>query len=355
MNKHIVFTGGGTGGHVYPALAIIDILKISGYKISWIGSKSGIEYKIVKNKGIDFYSIPSGKLRRYFSFLNFIDLFKISLGLIKAFFLLLKIKPDLLFSKGGYVTVPPIIASKILKIPSVTHESDFDPGLATKINSKFVTKVLVPYKETKDLMSKQVQKKTIITGNPVRRDFFNPSRDTGLEIMNFNRDKPIILVLGGSLGAQEINSLIQDNIEDLKKDYSIYHQMGNQNFQKRDEEDYKTVAFIDDNMADLIAASDAVISRAGAGAIWEFITVGTPSILIPLTVGSRGDQIRNANYFTDKGSSYLLKDNDVNVINLKRLLVKVIDKNNRKKMLKSCRELSENDCAMDIFDIIRGM
>lgn len=353
MEKHIVFTGGGTGGHVYPALAIIDILQLSGYKVSWIGSKKGIEKKIIDSKNIDFYHVPSGKLRRYFSILNFIDVFKVFFGFIKSIYILKKIKPDLLFSKGGYVTVPPVVAAKLLKIHSMTHESDFDPGLATKINSRFVDNILVPYKETRDLFSEEKQLKTIVTGNPVRRDFFNPDKNKGLEIMSFKNRNPIILALGGSLGAKEINDLLINNRDQLTPNYNVYHQMGENNFEFIDEDGYKTVPFIHSNMADLIEAADIVISRSGAGAIWEFITVGTPSILIPLTVGTRGDQVRNAKYFNDKGAAYILMGEDVNISNLLSLLKDYSKKGVKDEMIQNAKALGQDDCAMDIFDLIR--
>lgn len=355
MKKHIVFTGGGTGGHVYPALAVIEKLNKYGYKISWIGSRKGIEYKIISNKGIDFYSIPCGKLRRYFSLRNFVDLFKIFFGFIKSLILLKKLKADLIFSKGGYVTVPPIVAAKFLKIRSVTHESDFDPGLATRLNSKFVENIYVPYKETKEMFSQPIKDKVKVTGNPVRNDFFKPDKEKGLKVMGFKDKKPVILVLGGSLGAKEINDLMLSCKDELTKKYSVYHQMGEKNFTEINEDHYITKPFIHENMADIIKAADIVISRSGAGAIWEFITVGTPSILIPLTAGSRGDQLRNANYFKEKGVAFVLHGKDVVKDNLLSILEEFFYDGNKYKMEEKAKELGRTDCAENICSLLRGM
>lgn len=352
MKKHIIFTGGGTGGHVYPAIALIDILKKDGYTISWIGSKSGIEYPIIKELNIDFYSIPCGKLRRYFSFRNFLDLFKISFGLLKSLLILAKLKPDAIFSKGGYVTVPPIVASKLLKIKSFTHESDFDPGLATRINSKFVDHIFIPYIESKEFFNKALHNKLTVTGNPVRGNFFNPSKDNGTKIMGFKNDKPTVLVLGGSLGAKEINDLILNNNDIISSNFNIYHQMGKKNYVEINKESYKTVPYIQ-NMADIISSATIVISRSGAGAIWEFITLGKPMILIPLTKGSRGDQLKNASYFEEKKAAYVLAGDDVNSKNLMALLENLSDKDVLDELTLNSTKLGKVNCAENICKIIK--
>lgn len=353
MNKHIVFTGGGTGGHVYPALSIIEILKDEGYKISWIGSKNGIEYQIISKENIDFYSIPCGKLRRYFSLRNFIDFFKIFFGFIKSIYLLKRLNPDCLFSKGGYVTVPPVIASKLLKVKSITHESDFDLGLATRINSRFVNKILLPYSETMDYLPSSAKIKAIVTGNPVRKAFYNSNPRVGKEIMGFKNNKPIILVIGGSLGAKQINDLMFESKDDIEAIFNVYHQMGNKNFVKVDEESYKTVPYIHDSISDIISASAIVVSRSGAGSLWEFSTIGKGMILIPLEVGSRGDQIKNANYFKDKGAAIVLTGKNVNKTFLVNSLKKVIDNNEIEILSNKSKEITEFNSALKISQIIK--
>lgn len=353
MKKHIVFTGGGTGGHVYPALSIIEILKDEGYKISWIGSKKGIEYQIISKENIDFYSIPCGKLRRYFSLRNFLDLFKIFLGFIRSLYLLKRLKPDCLFSKGGYVTVPPVIASKLLNIKSFTHESDFDPGLATRINSKFVNKVFLPYNETMDYLPTAVRSKAVVTGNPVRKAFYSSNPELGKEKMGFKNDKPIILVIGGSLGAKQINDLMFESKEDIEPMYNVYHQMGDKNFIEVNEESYKTVPYIHDNISDIISASSIVVSRSGAGSLWEFSTIGKGMILIPLGSGSRGDQIKNANYFEKKGAAIVLTGDNVNKTFLVNSLKKVIDNNEIESLSNRSKEIIESNSALKISQIIK--
>ncbi len=354
MKKKIFFTGGGTGGHVYPALAIIEELnKNSEYDISWIGSKKGMEYGIVTSQGIKFHSIPSGKLRRYFSVLNFIDLFKIVAGFIKSFYILLKHRPDIIFSKGGYVTVPPIVISKLLKIKSITHESDMSPGLATRINSKFVNKILIPYEETKKYFKTEFHEKLITTGNPIRKEFFKTDKKNGKNIMGFTDNKPIILVLGGSLGAKEVNDLILDAKDLLISDYNIYHQMGDHNFIKTDTDGYKTIPFIKEHIADIISAAEIVISRAGASAVWEFATVGVPSIFIPLTVGSRGDQMLNAKYSQNRGISLVLTGDDININCLNNSIKKL--KNSKNEMVKVMNEFKSYSSSQKITQVIEEL
>ena len=349
--KRVVFTGGGTGGHVYPAIALIERLKSEGYDISWIGSKSGIEYQIISKLGIKFHSVPSGKLRRYFSLLNFIDLFKISAGFIASFFILIRLKPDLIFSKGGYVTVPPLFIGHLLGIKTFTHESDYSPGLATRINSKFADKIFVPYPETKEFFTSPIKEKVVVTGNPVRSDFYSPDKEIGQKIMGFENSKPILLVLGGSLGAKEINDLILTSKSDLLEKYNIFHQMGDKNYIKSDSEGYVSIPFIKENMAHIIKAADLVISRAGAGFIWEFITVGKPALLIPLIVGSRGDQVLNAEYFSKLGMVKVLQGEDVK----KEKLLAELDHffNVSKADMEQAIESFTEDAAENICSIIK--
>lgn len=351
MNKRIFFTGGGTGGHVFPAIAIIKNLQKEGYDITWIGSKSGIEYKIIKNENIRFVSVPSGKLRRYFSVLNFIDLFKIAAGFLISFFVMLKERPDVLFSKGGYVTVPPVITASLLKIPTLTHESDMSPGLATRINSRFVNKVLLPYEETVKYFSESMKNKVVVTGNPVREDFYNTDRENGLKLMGFDKNKPVILVLGGSLGAKEINDLVGEAATVLLDRYNIYHQMGTGNFTQSKTEGYKTVPFISSGIADIIAAADIVISRSGAGAVWEMATVGSPSIYIPLKAGSRGDQALNAAYAEKANWAVILED-----VTIQGLMNEITNiENSYDTMVSGMKVLKDKRSSVIIADLIKEM
>lgn len=336
MKKTIAFTGGGTGGHVYPALAVLEKFNDNEYEFFWVGSKKGIEARIIGNLGMTFYSIPSGKLRRYFSLQNIIDVFKVGFGFLSSLALFIRKRPDVLFSKGGFVTVPPVIAARLLKIPVITHESDYDPGLATKINSRFADKILVPYEDTVKNFSASLRDRVIVTGNPVRKDFFTPDREKGLKTLGADGSKPVVLVLGGSLGAKKINDLIAESLSELVKEYYVVHQMGDKNYTPSDINNYHSVPFFHEDMAHIIAAADIVISRSGAGAVWEFVTVATPSVLIPLKSGSRGDQILNAEYFKKKGTSAVLDEDSVHKEELLSCLNDILGDSQKKEAMKNC-------------------
>lgn len=240
----VVFAGGGTGGHIYPGLAVADSLRSlcdkNGKKIQiyWIGNSKGMDRSIVE-KNVDgngirsadfFYGIPSGKLRRYLSLQNFLGLFKIFAGFIASFFILLKIRPSVLFSKGGFVSVPPCMSAKLLKIPVYTHECDFTPGLATRINSKSAKNILVSYEETKKYLGAAASSKAIVTGNPVRPVFYSADAKKGLEFLGIEKKtKPLLFVQGGSLGARQINQLVQEKLQWLCENFIVVHQTGAKN------------------------------------------------------------------------------------------------------------------------------
>ncbi len=306
--KVIAVAGGGTGGHVYPGLAVIEELKdrVPDCSVFWIGSGKGMEKGIVERAGVSFFSIPAGKLRRYFSLLNFVDLFKIAGGFFHSLYLLKKHKVTILFSKGGFVSVPPVVACRILKIPVVTHDSDLDPGLATRINSRFADKILVPYKESVNNFASI--ERVVVTGNPVRREILNGDAEEGRRIFNIPEGKKILLVLGGSLGALQLNNLIYSIAERLVSGYYIVHQMGLQTYKKSELDGYVTVPFLTYELPHILAAADLVVSRAGAGTLWESGVTGKASILIPLGLdSSRGDQIRNAEFFAAHGAAEIMK------------------------------------------------
>ncbi|MBN2653177.1 MAG: undecaprenyldiphospho-muramoylpentapeptide beta-N-acetylglucosaminyltransferase [Spirochaetales bacterium] len=312
-NIKIFFTGGGTGGHVYPGLAVIDSLLEKGIckidEIGWIGNKHGIEKKIVESRGIAFFSIPAGKLRRYFSLKNFIDIFKVLGGVIKSYFILLRFKPEILFSKGGFVTVPPIFCSKLLKITGITHESDTSLGLATRINSKFASCVMTAYESTAEKVVKRPGLEVVVSGNPVRREILLGDAGKGYEFIGRKPGKKIMLVLGGSLGAVQVNQLIHDNLDQLCQNWFVVHQTGDKNFKEIAHPNYFAAPFFYKELADLYAIADLVVSRAGAGTIWENAICGKPALLIPLgSKNSRGDQVLNAQLFYDNGAAdYLLE------------------------------------------------
>lgn len=357
-NKNtFVFAGGGTGGHIYPGLAVADELrslfaeKNQEIKIVWLGNSSGMDRNLVEKSGSadEFIGIPSGKLRRYFSFKNFTDFFKIAAGVVKSFFILLKLKPSVLFSKGGFVSVPPCFAASLLKIPVFTHECDFTPGLATRLNSKFASKILVSYEETKSYLPKEKREKAIVSGNPVRPVFYETNPENGKRFLFENRpdydeSKPVLLVLGGSLGAHQINELVANNLDWLTERFNVVHQCGakDADVMPKDKSGYFLHPFIYSEMSDVISCSDIVLSRAGANSIWECSVLGKPMVLIPLCgSGTRGDQVDNAHYFEEKGAAIVLLGEYAESDYLKSALEKMQDKSFREKAAASSKLLSE--------------
>ena len=319
---NIAFTGGGTGGHIYPGLAVALELKNkligTDARIFWIGSSSGMDRALVEAAGIEFYGVPSGKLRRYFSLKTIIDFFKVIGGFFSARKILKKQKAVLLFSKGGFVSVPPCVAASSLKIKIFTHESDFSPGLATKINAGFVLRtggrIFTAYEETKNhfgdkLLKKGLDDRITVSGNPVRPDFKNADAGKGRAFLGINENERVLLVLGGSQGAKEINDLIKDALPSLTEIYTVVHQIGpNLAWDLPASGRYKPFPYLKEEMPHVMAASEIVMGRSGAG-IWEWAFLGKPMILIPLRGGSRGDQIENARFFTEAGAALMLGEN----------------------------------------------
>ena len=309
--KHIVLTGGGTAGHVTPNIAMIPRLKELGYKISYIGSYEGIEKKLIEELGIPYYGISSGKLRRYFDVKNFTDPFRVLKGFMEAKKLMKKLKPDVVFSKGGFVTVPVVIAASRRKIPTFIHESDMTPGLANKICIPFATKVCCNFPET---ISNLPKDKAVLTGTPIRQELLTGSREKGLALTGFSPDKPVILIIGGSLGATAVNEAVRSILPELLEDFQVVHLCGKGKLDEslRDTKGYMQYEYIKKELADLFALADIVISRAGANAICELSALNKPNLLIPLSArASRGDQILNARSFEHLGYSKVLEEEEI--------------------------------------------
>lgn len=353
-SKEIIFTGGGTGGHIYPGLAVIEELKTMGLinqqNYLWIGSGNPLEKQILQRFQVPFRSIPSGKLRRYFSLLNFLDLFKIFGGFVAAFFLLIRYRPKVLFSKGGFVSVPPVVAASILRIPVITHESDRDPGLATKLNSRFADRILVSYKDTKAAFSKTKQHQIKIVGNPVRKEVLEGNRDRAYKSFGLDPNRPMVFVVGGSQGAAQINDLIAEILDPLLVKAQVVHQMGAKTFQAVDRPGYINADFFQEEYTDLLAAADVVVSRAGASSLWEIAAAGKPSILIPLSRGaSRGDQIRNSRIFSDLGAALVLEGDTATADALLKGLTDILDHpETHKTMAGAALSLGARDSARNI-------
>jgi UDP-N-acetylglucosamine--N-acetylmuramyl-(pentapeptide) pyrophosphoryl-undecaprenol N-acetylglucosamine transferase len=307
----IAFTGGGTGGHIYPALALAqELIEKYNAVVFYIGSARGMDKSIVEGAGIRFYGIATGKLRRYFSLKNISDIYNIIKGFLQAKNILKKERPALLFSKGGFVSVPPVFAAASLSIPVWTHESDFSPGLATRINALAADRIYISYQQTLEFFKREGQKKTVYAGNPVREIFREASAQRGRDFLKVDTNKKILLVLGGSQGAKEINDLVRECLTELVKYFYVVHQTGEVLEGKENpppSRSYMPAAYIKDELPDILAAASLVIGRSGAGTVWEAAATGRPMLLIPLCgSGTRGDQVENARYFVEKGAAVML-------------------------------------------------
>ena len=308
--KKIILTGGGTAGHVTPNIAMIPRLKELGYEISYIGTYNGIEKKLIEEIGIPYYGISSGKLRRYFDLKNFTDPFRVNKGFGDAKRILKKIKPDVVFSKGGFVTVPVVLMAAHLHIPVVIHESDMTPGLANKIALPKATKICCNFPETKELFSDRAT----VTGTPIRQELFNGDKEKAREFCGFTDDKPTLLVVGGSTGSVAINKAIWGCLDELLKEFNVIHLTGKDKLNPdiKDKKGYVQYEFIKEQLPDMFALADVVISRAGANAICELLAIRKPNLLIPLSkAASRGDQILNAQSFEKSGYSYVIEEEAV--------------------------------------------
>lgn len=311
MKKKIVLTGGGTAGHVTPNIALIPELQKQGYDIHYIGSYNGIESQLIGDLDIPYYGISSGKLRRYIDVKNLSDPFKVVRGLGQARHLLGKIKPDVVFSKGGFVSVPVVLAAKSRGIPCVIHESDMTPGLANKICIPCAHRVCTNFPET---MKHLPANKAVLTGSPIRQELFQGDKAKGLAFCKFQSGKPVILIIGGSLGAAAVNDAIRAILPKLLEKFQIIHLCGKGKVDDslQGTAGYVQYEYIKDELSDLMAAADIMISRAGANAICEILALRKPNILIPLSAqASRGDQILNAASFEKSGYSIVIQEEEI--------------------------------------------
>ena len=321
--KKIVMTGGGTGGHVTPNLALIPRLMADGWDIHYIGGANSIEEEMIsKVKGVKFYSVSVGKLRRYFDLKNFSDPFRVLKGIFQARSIIKKIKPDVVFSKGGFVSVPVVYGAKLNGVPVVTHESDMTPGLANKLCLPFATVQCCTFPEA----VKYARGKGVYTGSPIRPELLQGSREDGLKRFKFNGNLPVLMVVGGSSGAQAINECVRNALPKLTQCFQILHLCGKGNLNGALEgtQNYVQCEFLNEEMADAYACSDVLISRAGSNALCEILALRKPALLIPYPMGaSRGDQILNAESFRAHGLSRVLDQADMNPETLVNEVIKV--------------------------------
>ena len=348
--KKIILTGGGTAGHVTPNIALIPELQKRGYEIHYIGSKNGIEKELMANFDIPYYGISSGKLRRYFDVKNFTDPFRILKGYGEASRIIKQVKPDVIFSKGGFVTVPVVKAAKRRNVPCVLHESDISPGLANRLCLSSASAVCAKFPETLSHLPKD---KAYLTGSPIRRELFSGNRLEGLKMCGFTADKPVILVIGGSLGSVRVNEAVREILPELLKKYQVIHLCGKDKVDSSLEgtEGYVQYEYIQKELCDLLDAADLVISRAGANAICELLALHKPNILIPLSLeASRGDQILNAESFERQGFSYVIKEEE---LTSQGLLEAVSTVDSQKEEYRKTMEASgQQNAVVKVADII---
>ena len=323
--KKIILTGGGTAGHVTPNLALIPNLKERDWEILYIGSYTGIEKQLIENAGIEYRGISSGKLRRYFDWKNFTDPFKVIKGYFQSRKIIKEFKPDIVFSKGGFVAVPVTMAAAHKKVPVVAHESDMTPGLANKLSAPYASRICCNFPETLKYLPKG---KAVLTGTPIREEILTGNREKGLKICGFNEEKPVLLIIGGSLGSVKVNSAVRSVLDKLNEQFDIIHICGKGNVDESllNRAGYVQFEYVDKELRDLFAASDLLISRAGANAICEILALKKPNLLIPLSqAASRGDQILNAESFEKQGYSMVLKEEDLNDESLLKAVKKLYD------------------------------
>lgn len=350
--KKIVLTGGGTAGHVTPNIALIPYLKQEGYEIYYIGSKGGMEEELIKRCGIPYYGISSGKLRRYFDKKNFSDIFKVIKGIFQAKHLIHKIKPDVVFSKGGFVAVPVVIGAHMNKVNVVCHESDITPGLANKIAMPFAKAVCTTFPEAVKHIKDD---KGIYTGTPIRDMLFTGSREKGLKICDFSGNKPVMLIMGGSQGSVKVNNSIRELLNKLLPKYDIVHLCGKGNVDEslKDRAGYKQFEYISDELPDIFAMSDFVVSRAGSNAICEFLALHKPMLLIPLGKNaSRGDQILNAQSFKKQGFAEVIDEEKMTKGSLYDAINNVYD--NRETYIENMKNSKASKGNKAVMEIIKA-
>lgn len=351
--KKIIMTGGGTAGHVTPNIALFPALKEAGYEISYIGSYNGIEKGLIEDQGIDYYGINSGKFRRYHSWKNFTDPFRVIQGYFQAKKIIRKIKPDVIFSKGGFVSVPVIFAAKRRHVPSIIHESDLTPGLANRLAIPSASKVCCNFPET---LKHLPEGKAVLTGSPIRQELMHGNKEAAYEFCGFTSDLPVLMIMGGSIGSVYINNAIRQNIDELLKKYQIIHLCGKNNLDEnlKNVEGYAQFEYISENLPDLFAAADIVVARAGANSICELLALHKPNILIPLSRNaSRGDQILNANSFKKQGFSVVLEEEEVTP----ELLLNTIDEvyQNRQTYISAMEASGQMDAISTIMKLIEDL
>jgi UDP-N-acetylglucosamine--N-acetylmuramyl-(pentapeptide) pyrophosphoryl-undecaprenol N-acetylglucosamine transferase len=348
----IIMTGGGSAGHVTPNLALIPRLMEEGYEVQYIGTKDGIERKIIEGQNVKYHIISSGKLRRYFDVKNFSDPFKVIKGIYEAQRIIREQKPDVVFSKGGFVAVPVVIGAYLNKVPVVAHESDLTPGLANRLSVPYCSKICVTFPESLSNIKKE---KGILTGTPIRKELLLGSRIKGLRFCGFNDSKPVLMIIGGSLGAAAINEAVRKSLTELMRKYNIIHICGKDNVEEKlnNKPGYRQFEYVSEELPDLMQAADLVVSRAGANTIFELLALRKPNLLIPLSKkSSRGDQLLNAASFERSGYSIVLQEEELSQEALMKKLEELY--NNRGQYISSMSASPVKSGVEKIIEVIKA-
>lgn len=350
--KRIILTGGGTAGHVTPNIALLPRLKELNYDIHYIGSYHGIEKELIEQFDIPYHGISSGKLRRYFSLKNFTDPFRIVKGLAEANKLIKTLKPDVIFSKGGFVSVPVVMAGKRRHVPTIIHESDMTPGLANKLSIPSATKVCCNFPETLEHLPKD---KAVLTGSPIRQELLSGNKVAALDFCGFTSDKPVVLVIGGSLGSVAVNNAVRAILPELLKDFQLIHLCGKGKVDEslKDLKGYVQFEYVQNELKDMFALTDVIISRAGANAICEIAALRKPNLLIPLSASaSRGDQILNARSFERQGFSIVIEEEELTNDKLLSSIRNLYD--NRETYIKAMGQSGQQNSIDTIIGLIEN-
>ncbi|MBE7082811.1 MAG: undecaprenyldiphospho-muramoylpentapeptide beta-N-acetylglucosaminyltransferase [Clostridiales bacterium] len=337
MKKTIVLTGGGTAGHIMPNLALLPLLQKQFDQIFYLGAKESMEEKIIKNyKNITFVAIPTTKLMRKLTIKNMAIPFKLISSICKTKKILKEIKPNVIFCKGGFVSVPVAIAGKRLHIPVISHESDLSMGLANKIILRFAKTLCVSFKNTC-----HISKKCIYTGSPIREQIFKGNKNSIITKFKFNQSKPTVLFFGGSLGSKNINNLVEKSLEELTLKYNVLHITGKNNKTNLKCDGYYAVEFAE-KIEDFFALADIVVCRGGANSLFELLALKKPMLIIPLSKAeSRGDQIENAEYFKKMGYAYVMQEHEMSTQKLLENL------HNLNQNINKIKTAMSNDTAVD--------
>jgi UDP-N-acetylglucosamine--N-acetylmuramyl-(pentapeptide) pyrophosphoryl-undecaprenol N-acetylglucosamine transferase len=351
-----LLTGGGTAGHVNPNLALVPKLLEQGWAVDYIGSVGGIERQLVTQAGVSFYAISSGKLRRYFAWQNFIDPFKVIKGVADAYGLMRRLRPQVVFSKGGFVAVPVVWSAGLLKIPVVIHESDYTPGLANRLALPFANQICVTFPETLNYLGKR-RSQARCTGLPIRQDLLAGDTARGRSFTNLTGNLPILLVMGGSSGAVAINRALRSILRELVKHFQVVHLCGKGNLEPTlaELDNYRQYEYLQAELADVLAMAELVVSRAGANAIFELLALRKPHLLIPLpSKSSRGDQILNAQSFAKQGYSLVLPEAELNDRSLLAGIQQLYEDRHRYVTAMKSSVTFASDTISQIIDILNG-